>query len=49
MALVDLAMSKGVQVAACTRFCETEADEQTRQDVDTLRRVEATRVNMETF
>lgn len=49
MALVDLAMSKGVRVAACTRFCNAEADEQTQHDIETLRRVEATRVNMETF
>lgn len=49
MAVVDLAISKGVKVADCTRFCDAEVDELTRRDVETLRRVEATRVNMETF
>ena len=49
MALVDLALSAGVQVENCTAFCAAEARLLAEQDADTLRRIEATRVNMETF
>ncbi len=49
MALVDLALSAGVQVENCTAFCADEAKLLAEQDADTLRRIEATRVNMETF
>ena len=49
MALVDLALSSGVQTTECEAFCATEAETLAQQDTDVLRRVEATRVNMETF
>lgn len=49
MALVDLAMATGIQTENCTAFCAREAEALAAQDADTLRRVEATRVNMETF
>jgi len=49
MALVDLALSSGVSVEACTRFWKVEAAELDLAEADTLRRVEATRVDMETF
>lgn len=49
MALIDLAMATGIQTENCTTFCTREADALAAQDADTLRRVEATRVNMETF
>ncbi|MEL7300815.1 MAG: phosphonate C-P lyase system protein PhnG [Pseudomonadota bacterium] len=49
MALVDLAMAEGVEQAACEAFCAQEAQALADADTDVLRRVEATRVNMETF
>ena len=49
MALVDLALGLGVASEACERFCKTETAELAAADTETLRRVEATRVNMETF
>lgn len=49
MALVDLAVTRGIQADRCEAFCRDEADVQTAEDAATLRRVEATRVNMETF
>ncbi|GAA6180457.1 MULTISPECIES: phosphonate C-P lyase system protein PhnG [unclassified Shimia] len=49
MALIDLALQSGVQTSACKEFCETAATAQAEADVDTLRRIQATRVNMETF
>jgi len=49
MALVDLALAMGVRAADCTAFCADEARRLHEQDSAVLRRVEATRVNMETF
>lgn len=49
MALVDLAVACGVAHDACTKFLTDEAAIQAQEDHDTLCRVEATRVNMETF
>ncbi len=49
MALVDLAVASGVNVEGCHAFCEEEAVRQANEDHETLRRVEATRVDMETF
>ena len=49
MALVDLAVAKGVAMTQCQGFCAQEAASQAREDHDTLRRIEATRVDMETF
>lgn len=49
MALVDLAQSADIAVDACAAFCAGEAAAQARADLDRLRRVEATRVDMETF
>lgn len=49
MALVDLALTKQVQARECAAFIEAEMATLEAQDVETLRKVEATRVNMETF
>lgn len=49
MAIVDLAMSKGVRSSTCKDFCEKEAERLADIDEETLRAVESTRVNMETF
>ncbi|MBQ2259767.1 MAG: phosphonate C-P lyase system protein PhnG [Loktanella sp.] len=49
MALVDLAAALGVAADACVRFLDAEARAQAQADHDTLCRVEATRVDMETF
>lgn len=49
MALVDLAISTDVRASDCKAFCETQAEDLQQADDDVLRRVEATRVNMETF
>lgn len=49
MALVDLALALDVRAADCAAFCAREAEASAAQDADVLRRVEATRVNMETF
>lgn len=49
MALVDLALSTDVRTEECTAFCAEEAATLVEADRDVLRRVEATRVNMETF
>lgn len=49
MALVDLALAQGIQTKRCETFCRNEAAELSRQDTETMRRVEATRVEMETF
>ncbi|WP_299865750.1 phosphonate C-P lyase system protein PhnG [uncultured Roseobacter sp.] len=46
MALVDLALATEVHRGACTAFCAREAEALEEQ---AMRRVEATRVNMETF
>ncbi|MEM8630412.1 MAG: phosphonate C-P lyase system protein PhnG [Pseudomonadota bacterium] len=47
MALLDLALLSGV--AGAEAFCEAEAAALATVDRETLRRVEATRVDMETF
>ena len=49
MALVDLAMATDVRADECKAFCDDEAAALEATDQDVLRRVEATRVNMETF
>lgn len=49
MALVDLACALNVQADACGAFLAKEAAALAAADTDTLRRVEATRVDMETF
>ena len=49
MALVDLAMAVDVRVPDCKAFCDAEAEALDAADKVVLRRVEATRVNMETF
>ncbi len=49
MALVDLAVALGVAQTECTAFVAMEKTAQAQQDHDTLCRVEATRVDMETF
>lgn len=49
MALVDLAVALGVSLPDCADFVDAEAQAQADADGDTLRRVEATRVDMETF
>nr|WP_319388351.1 phosphonate C-P lyase system protein PhnG [uncultured Cohaesibacter sp.] len=49
MALVDLAFAKKVSQQDCGQFIEQEADAQQAEDTLTLRKIEATRVNMETF
>jgi alpha-D-ribose 1-methylphosphonate 5-triphosphate synthase subunit PhnG len=46
---VDLAVAKGMALEECRSFCAQEAVSQARKDHDTLRRIEATRVDMETF
>ncbi|MFA8384623.1 MAG: phosphonate C-P lyase system protein PhnG [Pelagibaca sp.] len=49
MALIDLALACGIETARCDAFCADEATRQAQADRDTLRRVQATRVDMETF
>lgn len=49
MALVDLALTLGIRVDECTAFCTAEAKAQDAADAETMRAVEATRVDMETF
>lgn len=49
MALVDLAMATDVRVSDCKTFCDAQAEALQTADEDVLCRVEATRVNMETF
>ncbi|MEM9229418.1 MAG: phosphonate C-P lyase system protein PhnG [Pseudomonadota bacterium] len=49
MALVDLAMATDVRASDCKAFCDAQAEALQKADEDVLRRVEATRVNMETF
>ncbi|SLN19599.1 Phosphonate metabolism protein PhnG [Pseudoruegeria aquimaris] len=49
MALVDLALSLEVEPEACRAFIAAEAKLQAAADDETLRKVEATRVKMETF
>jgi alpha-D-ribose 1-methylphosphonate 5-triphosphate synthase subunit PhnG len=49
MALVDLIVALGLHHDICTAFVDAEAQAQADEDEATLKRVEATRVNMETF
>ena len=49
MALVDLAMATDVRRVDCKAFCDAQGQALQKTDEDVLRRVEATRVNMETF
>lgn len=49
MAVIDLSVALGLNHAECTTFLTEEATRQADEDRETLRRVEATRVDMETF
>lgn len=49
MAVVDLAVALGAAQGACLSFLEAASRTQADADTETLRRVEATRVDMETF
>lgn len=49
MALIDLALDKGVKVEVCQAFCEEEAGILAQAETETLKEIEATRVDMETF
>lgn len=49
MALVDLCVAMGLRHDDCAAFVEAEAQSQVAEDEATLKRVEATRVDMETF
>lgn len=49
MAIVDLSVALGLGHDACSAFLSEEAAYQADEDRETLRRVEATRVDMETF
>lgn len=49
MAVVDLAVALGTAPASCAAFLERQSKAQVEADTETLRRVEATRVDMETF
>lgn len=49
MALVDFAIASGVEAEACAVFLLDEDETQRAEDEDAMRRVEATRVAMETF
>ena len=49
MALVDLARAAGVRSEACAAFLKAEAQGQANEDRARLCKVEATRVDMETF
>ncbi|MFY0680350.1 MAG: phosphonate C-P lyase system protein PhnG [Thalassovita sp.] len=49
MALIDLALQAGIATRDCTSFVDTQHRQQDAADRATLCKVEATRVNMETF
>ena len=49
MALIDLALTSDVRADDCAAFCDAAAKAQGEADETVLRRIEATRVNMETF
>ena len=49
MALVDLAIATDVRTPECKAFCAAQAKALEAADENVLRRVEATRVDMETF
>ena len=49
MALIDLAVASGVSHEVCTAFLDQEAAAHAAADTDRLKRVEATRVDMEPF
>ncbi|MFA6154475.1 phosphonate C-P lyase system protein PhnG [Mesorhizobium sp.] len=49
MAVVDGALAAGIQTDAILRFVEDQAARQAEEDTLRLRKVEATRVKMETF
>lgn len=49
MALVDLAIASGVEPEACAAFLAAEDETRRAEDEAAMRRVEATRVAMETF
>lgn len=49
MALVDLALASDIETAACEAFVAAEAAHLAEAEAEVLRRVEATRVDMETF
>ncbi|WP_010139827.1 phosphonate C-P lyase system protein PhnG [Oceanicola sp. S124] len=49
MALLDAALSDGIAADRIRAFIEAETQAQQAEDIATLRRIEATRVDMETF
>jgi alpha-D-ribose 1-methylphosphonate 5-triphosphate synthase subunit PhnG len=49
MALIDMALTSDIRADECRDFCDAEANALATDDEAVLRRVEATRVNMETF
>lgn len=49
MAVIDLAVTLGIAPQSCVDFLSQEAAHQRQTDDETLRSVEATRVDMETF
>ncbi|MEO1732397.1 MAG: phosphonate C-P lyase system protein PhnG [Pseudomonadota bacterium] len=49
MALVDAAINSHVRAKDCMAFCAEQSGDLAKRDAETLRRVEATRVDMETF
>ncbi len=49
MAVVDLAMTTGVMAGDCRAFCDAEAQRLRQTDDARLRKIAATRVEMETF
>lgn len=49
MALIDAALAAGIETARLTAFIARAAERLAAADADLLRRIEATRVDMETF
>lgn len=49
MALIDLAVARDIRADDCREFCAMQSAALAARDADTLRDIEATRVNMETF
>lgn len=49
MALVDLAVARDIRADECRDFCAAQSEALAACDANTLRDIEATRVNMETF
>ena len=49
MALIDLSLASNLHADACMNFLHREFENQQQEDETTLRKIEATRVDMETF